>query len=57
MTEAAKQIKKDNYKIIDAAMEMGFESADGFTRAFIKEFGIKPSSYKLSHSPIIWCQI
>lgn len=54
LTEAAKQIKNDNCKIIDAAMEIGFESADGFTRAFIKEFGIKPSSYKYSHLPITY---
>lgn len=54
LTEAAKQIKNDNCKIIDTAMKMGFESVDGFTRAFIKEFGIKPSSYKHSHSPITY---
>lgn len=52
LTEAAKQIKKANARIIDVALEMGFESHDGFTRAFVKEFKMTPSSYKNNHSPI-----
>lgn len=52
LTEAAKQIKKSNARIIDVALEMGFESHDGFTRAFVKEFKMTPSSYKSNHSPI-----
>lgn len=52
LTEAAKQIKNANARIIDVALEMGFESHDGFTRAFVKEFKMTPSSYKSNHSPI-----
>ncbi len=52
LTEAAKQIKNANARIIDVALEMGFESHDGFTRAFVKEFKMTPSSYKNNHSPI-----
>lgn len=52
LTEAAKQIKYDNCRIIDVALETGFESVDGFTRAFTREFGMTPSEYKLNHSPI-----
>lgn len=52
LTDAAKQIKNDNCRIIDAAMRMGFDSVDGFTRAFVREFGMTPSTYKNNHSPV-----
>lgn len=34
-----------NRKIIEVAMEYGFETAGGFTRAFRREFGYSPSRY------------
>lgn len=33
----------DGMKIIDVAMEYGWQSHSGFTKAFIKEFGFQPS--------------
>jgi len=38
-------------RIIDAAMEYGFETHAGFTKAFKKHFGYPPSLYRL-HMPI-----
>lgn len=36
-------------KIIDAALEYGFETNSGFYRAFMKEFGYPPSKYSAVH--------
>lgn len=52
LTEAAKRLKNEKCRITELAMELGFESVDGFTRAFVREFGVKPSEYRLSPVPI-----
>ncbi|MCH5320272.1 MAG: helix-turn-helix domain-containing protein [Eubacterium sp.] len=36
-------------KIIDAALEYGFETNSGFYKAFVKEFGYSPSEYFTMH--------
>lgn len=36
-----------NHKIIDIAMDYGFETASGFSKAFRKEFGYSPTTYIL----------
>ena len=36
---------EDNKKIIDVALQYGFETASGFTKSFRKEFGYTPTSY------------
>lgn len=52
LTEAAKRLKSEKCRITDIAMELGFESVDGFTRAFTREFGMTPREYKLRPVPI-----
>lgn len=52
LTEAAKRLKNEKCRITDIAMELGFESVDGFTRAFTREFGMTPREYKLRPVPI-----
>ena len=52
LTEAAKRLKGEKCRITDIAMELGFESVDGFTRAFAREFGMTPREYKLRPVPI-----
>lgn len=52
LTEAAKRLKSEKCRITELAMEFGFESVDGFTRAFVREFGVTPSEYRLSPVPI-----
>lgn len=47
LTEAAKRLKGERSRITELAMELGFESVDGFTRAFTREFGMTPREYKL----------
>lgn len=41
----------NNKKIFDIALDLGFETHAGFTKAFKKHFGYTPSFYKL-HAPI-----
>lgn len=36
---------ESNKKIIDVALQYGFETASGFTKSFRKEFGYTPTSY------------
>ena len=52
LTEAAKRLKSERCRITGLAMELGFESIDGFTRAFVREFGMTPSEYRLHPVPI-----
>ncbi len=48
MTEAAKRLKTTSSRIIDIALDYGFESHEAFTRRFKNLFGITPIQYKRS---------
>ncbi len=52
LSEAAKQLKSKMCRIADTAMEHRVDSLDGFTRAFVREFGMTPSEYRRSPTPI-----
>lgn len=52
LSEAAKYLKSEKCRVTDIALDTGFESIDGFTRAFVREFGITPGEYKLRPVPI-----
>ncbi len=52
LTEAAKRLKSEKCRVTDLAMDLGFGSIDGFTRAFLREFGMTPSAYRLHPVPI-----
>ena len=52
LTQAAKQLKTGNVKVIDAALNAGFSNPDTFTRAFYREFGINPGDYMKNPVPI-----
>ncbi len=49
---AAKRLKNESCRIIDIAFDLGFGSADGFTRAFTREFARTPGEYRLHPVPI-----
>ncbi len=51
LSQAARSIKS-GVSVLDAALSVGFDSADGFTRAFRKEFGINPAQYAKNPVPI-----
>ncbi len=52
LTEAAKRLKSEKCRVTDLAMDLGFGSIDGFTRAFEREFDMTPSAYRLHPVPI-----
>ena len=52
LAKAALWIKNENVRIIDVAFDLGFGSVDGFTRAFYREFGMRPSDYATDPVPI-----
>ena len=45
---AAMKLQSGNYKIIDLAVLYGYDSADSFSRAFIKQHGVTPSAARQS---------
>ena len=53
LAKAALRLKNENIHIIDVAFDLGFGSVDGFTRAFYREFGMRPSDYATDPVPII----
>lgn len=52
LTKAALELRDDHPKVIDVALDYIFDSQEGFTRAFSKEFGISPKKYSLQTPPI-----
>lgn len=54
LTKAAQSLQNHDNKVVDVAMKIGFNSHDGFTRAFNRQFGITPQKYKEEVPPINW---
>ncbi len=54
LTKAAKTLQDADDKIVDVAMNSGFDSHDGFTRAFSRQFGITPQKYHADTPPVNW---
>ncbi|HOD92255.1 MAG TPA: AraC family transcriptional regulator [Clostridia bacterium] len=52
LTRAALKLRDEKVKVIDVALDFVFDSHEGFTRAFTKEFGISPNKYKKDVPPI-----
>ena len=52
LSKSAIRLKDENCKIIDIAYEMGFQSVDGYQRAFRREFGCNPKEYARNPVPI-----
>lgn len=52
LTGAAETLRDMGGKIIDVALQSGFDSHDGFTRAFIRRFGITPQKYTRETPPV-----
>jgi AraC-like DNA-binding protein len=50
--KSALKLRDENIKIIDIAYEFGFDSVDGYQRAFYREFGCNPREYAASPIPI-----
>ena len=52
LSRAATRLRNGDVKVIDIALDFVFESHEGFTRAFSKQFGISPHAYSNNKPPI-----
>ena len=52
LSKSALRLRDEKGKIIDAAYDSGFESVDGYQRAFYKEYGCNPYEYSAKPMPI-----
>lgn len=52
LSKSAMLLKNEKKKVTDVAFELGYDSVDGYQRAFRKEFGYNPSEYAKDPSPI-----
>lgn len=54
LTKAAQTLRDSDDKVIDVALENGFDSHDGFTRAFTRQFHLTPQKYSRETPAIQW---
>lgn len=52
LSKAALILRDKDEKVLDVALDFVFDSHEGFTRAFSKEFGLTPSKYSKLTPPI-----
>lgn len=52
LSRAAMKLRDGDAKIIDVAFDFDFDSHEGFTRAFSKQFGITPVKYRINAPPV-----
>lgn len=52
LSRAAMELRDEKTRIIDVALDFVFDSQEGFTRAFSREFGITPARYRKDHPPV-----
>jgi len=52
LSRAAVRLRDEDVKIVDVAFDFVFDSHEGFTRAFSKQFGVTPKSYSRDKPPI-----
>lgn len=52
LSKSARRLKCERCRVIDAALDLGFGSVDGYQRAFYKEFGCNPGEYAKHPVPI-----
>jgi AraC family transcriptional regulator len=52
LSQAALKLRDERSKVIDVALDFVFNSHEGFTRAFSRQFGISPKDYKRHTPPV-----
>lgn len=52
LSESAVKLRDDKITVTEAAFEMGFQSVEGYQRAFKREFGCNPNEYAKHPVPI-----
>lgn len=54
LTKAAQVLQDSDTKVVDVALDNGFDSHDGFTRAFSRQFSITPQKYHVETPAVNW---
>jgi len=52
LSRAAVKLRDEDTRVVDVAFDFVFDSHEGFTRAFSKQFGVTPRNYAQKKSPI-----
>jgi AraC family transcriptional regulator len=52
LSQSALVLRDGNLRVIDVALDYVFDSHEGFTRAFSKEFGMTPKEYAKNPQPV-----
>ena len=52
MSQAALKLRDEKVKVIDVALDFVFDTHEGFTRAFSRQFGLNPAEYKKNTPPV-----
>lgn len=52
LSNSALRLRDEKIRIVDVAFDAGFESVDGYQRAFYREFGCNPYEYSIRPTPI-----
>ena len=52
ISQAALKLRDEQVKVIDVALDFVFDTHEGFTRAFSRQFGINPMQYKKNPRPV-----
>lgn len=52
LSKSALRLRDEKLRVIDVAYDLGFESVDGYQRAFRREFGCNPKEYALRPVPL-----
>jgi AraC family transcriptional regulator len=52
LSQAAVKLETTDSRVMDVALDFVFDSHEGFTRAFSKQFGVNPQTYRNSPTPI-----
>ena len=52
LSKSALRLRDERVKIVEVALDVGYESVDGYQRAFYKEFGCNPYEYSMRPTPI-----
>lgn len=52
LRHSALRLRDEKINVSDIALDLGFGSVDGYTRAFAREFGCTPKQYALNPTPL-----
>ena len=52
LSAAAERLRESSCRVVDVAFDFVFDSHEGFTRAFARQFGMPPAHFRTSESPV-----